>query len=92
MYYGDKEIAIDKFYAFYNDAAMIELADAKQEKAGAPELTLEYTYASDGATDKVEFSEGSDGKYVASLNGKAVGHVRKSDITRAANSLKELGV
>lgn len=92
VYYGDKEIAIDKFYAFYNDAAMIELADAKQEKAGAPELTLEYTYASDGATDKVEFSEGSDGKYVASLNGKAVGHVRKSDITRAANSLKELGV
>lgn len=86
-----EEIQLESFSPFYDNAAMIELADTdKAQPNGSPALTLEYTYVTDGTTDKVEIYAVSDGKYIACLNGKVVGRVRKSEITRVQNSLEQL--
>lgn len=86
-----KELALESFSAFFENTAMMEVADTqKAQKSGSAVFTAVYTYAADGATDKVEIYETADGKYIAALNGSVIGHVRKSDLTRAQNSLKQL--
>jgi len=86
--YGGKEIEIGKFSAFYNDIALIGLADAKTENGGSTALSVTYTFA-DGSSDTAEFLATGD-KYVAKLNGEAAGHSNKGDITRAVNSVAEV--
>ena len=90
VFRGTEEIQLDNFSPFFDEAAMIALADDKAENpSGKAALTLSYTYA-DGSSDKAEFYEASDNRYVAVLNGMAIGHARKSDITRVLDDLKKL--
>ena len=90
VFRGTEEIQLDNFSPFFDEAAMIALADDKAENpSGKAALTLSYTYA-DGGSDKAEFYEASDNRYVAVLNGTAIGHARKSDITRVLDDLKKL--
>ena len=90
VFRGTEEIQLDNFSPFLDEAAMIALADDKAENpSGKAALTLSYTYA-DGSSDKAEFYEASDNRYVAVLNGTAIGHARKSDITRVLDDLKKL--
>lgn len=87
VFLGDEEIQIENFSGFYDEASLIELADADEESpSGSAELTISYTY-SDGKTDKVEFYPASDNKYVAAVNGKVMGHARKSEISRVLNDV-----
>lgn len=91
VYYNGNEIQTENFSPVFENASMIELADAKTENpSGSPELKISYTYAGDNTTDTVEFYPSSDGRYLAVLNGRAEGHSRQSDITRLVNSLNEL--
>lgn len=90
VFRGTEEIQLDNFSPFFDEAAMIALADDKAENpSGKAALTISYTYA-DGSSDKAEFYEASDNRYVAVLNGTAIGHARKSDITRVLDDLKKL--
>lgn len=86
---GGKDIEIGAFTAFYNDVALIGLADAKTGSgSGSAALTVTYTF-SDGSSDKVEFIADGDG-YLAKLNGAIMGHSSKGDITRAVKSMTEV--
>ena len=90
VFYGDKEIQLGDFSAFYDDLTLIKLADANTESAnGNAVLTVTYTY-DDASSDKVEFYAVSNDRYLAVINGKALGHSYKADVTRASNSVKEL--
>ena len=90
VFRGTEEIQLDNFSPFFDEAAMIALADDKADNpSGKAALTISYTYA-DGNSDKAEFYEASDNRYVAVLNGTAIGHARKSDITRVLDDLKKL--
>ncbi len=90
VFRGTEEIQLDNFSPFFDETAMIALADDKAENpSGKAALTISYTYA-DGNSDKAEFYEASDNRYVAVLNGTAIGHARKSDITRVLDDLKKL--
>ena len=90
VFRGTEELQLENFSPFFDEAAMIALADDKAENpSGKAALTISYTYA-DGSSDKAEFYEVSDNRYVAVLNGKAIGHARKSDITRVLDDLKKL--
>ena len=91
VFYNGRELQIESFSPVFENAGLIELADAKtEEPSGTPELTITYTYADDGSYDTLEFYPSSDNRCLAVLNGRAEGHSRQSDITRFVNSLNEL--
>ena len=90
VFRGTEELQLENFSPFFDEAAMIALADDKAENpTGKAALTISYTYAG-GGSDKAEFYEASDNRYIAVLNGTAIGHARKSDITRVLDDLKKL--
>lgn len=89
VYRDGEEVQVENFSGFYDNVSLIELADAKEENpGGSAELRVVYTYE-DGDSDTVEFYAAGDSKYVAVVNGKIMGHARKSDVTRALDSLSQ---
>lgn len=89
--YGKKEIELTEFSTFFQSVALIELADADEESvSGNPVTTVTYTYSSDGSTDTVKFYSTGGNRYVATLNGRVVGHVHKANVNRIANDVAEL--
>ena len=90
VFEGDKELQIENFSTFYDNAAMIALANPDEAVvSGSPELTLTYTY-DDGSTDEVAYYAAGGTYYVATVNGTVMGHARQSDVTRALDSWKAL--
>lgn len=91
VYYNGNEIQTEKFSPLFDDAGLIELADAKTETpSGSPEMKITYTYSDDNSTDTLEFYPSADSRYLAVLNGRAEGHSRKSDITRVVGALNDI--
>ena len=89
VFLGDEEIQIENFSGFCSDVGMIELADPKDgSTSGDATLTVKYTYE-DGDSDEVAFYPDTDTLYTAVVNGKVMGHARKSDITRALEGLEK---
>ena len=81
--YGKDEIDISYFSTLFQNIALTELADSDEESAsGSPVLSVTYTYSTDGSSDKVEFYETGNNRYVAKVNGKSVGHAHKSGINK----------
>ena len=81
--YGKDEIDIPYFSTLFQNIALTELADSDEESAsGSPVLSVTYTYSTDGSSDKVEFYETGNNRYVAKVNGKSVGHAHKSGINK----------
>lgn len=81
--YGKDEIDISYFSTLFQNIALTELADCEEESAsGTPVLSVTYTYSTDGSSDKVEFYETGNNRYVAKVNGKSVGHAHKSGINK----------
>ncbi|MEE0913686.1 MAG: DUF4340 domain-containing protein [Ruminococcus sp.] len=81
--YGKDEIDISYFSTLFQNIALTELADCDEESAsGSPVLSVTYTYSTDGSSDKVEFYETGNNRYVAKVNGKSVGHAHKSGINK----------
>ena len=80
---------IENFSGFCSDVGMIELADPNEgSTSGEATLTIKYTYE-DGDSDDVAFYPDTDTLYTAVVNGKVMGHARKSDITRALEGLEK---
>lgn len=86
--YGGKEVELGKFTDFYNKISLIGLADAAVEKGGSDALIITYTFA-DGSSDTASFAAAGE-QYAAKLNGQAMGHSSKGDITRALNGISEV--
>ena len=89
VFLGGEEIQIENFSGFCSDVGMIELADPNEgSTSGEATLTIKYTYE-DGDSDDVAFYPDTDTLYTAVVNGKVMGHARKSDITRALEGLEK---
>ena len=70
---------------------MMELADIDEgSTGGSPDMTIRYTF-DDDTSDTVELYNAGDSKYVAVVNGAAVGRARKSDVTRVLDELGKIG-
>lgn len=81
--YGKDEIDVSYFSTLFQNIALTELADCKTENAsGTPVLSVSYTYSADGTTDKVDFYDSGNNRYVAKVNGNSVGHVHKAGINK----------
>ena len=89
VFLGGEEIQIENFSGFCSDVGMIELADPNEgSTSGEATLTIKYTYE-DGDSDDVAFYPDTDTLYTAVVNGKVMGHARKSDITRTLEGLEK---
>ena len=89
VFLDGEEIQIENFSGFCSDVGMIELADPNEgSTSGEATLTIKYTYE-DGDSDDVAFYPDTDTLYTAVVNGKVMGHARKSDITRALEGLEK---
>ena len=87
--YGGKEIPIGDFTTFYNDIALIGLADVKDDSgSGSEALSVTYTFT-DESSDTAQFYASGD-KYISKLNGKYAGHSTKGDVTRAVKGVAEV--
>ena len=66
------------------------MADSKADSGSGTEvLTAAYTY-SDGSSDTVAFLNTGSDAYLVKLNGTALGHCSKADVTHAAKALSEV--
>lgn len=89
--YGKTEIDVAEFSTFFQSVALIELTDTTQESvSGNPVATVTYTYSTDGSTDTVMFYSSSSNNYVATLNGRVVGHAYKSAVNGISKDIAEL--
>lgn len=95
--YGDKEIETSYFSTYFRNITLITLADTKTESfGGSPAFSVTYSYSS-GGSDNVSFYDTGSNRYLAVVNGTAVGHVYNASITKlvaqsskiAANELIE---
>jgi hypothetical protein len=83
--YGDSEIELGYFSTFYQNIAMITRADSDTESFGSsPVFSVTYSYES-GGSDTVAYYNTGDNRYLAVVNGTAVGHVYKSGINKLIN-------
>lgn len=81
---GKTEIELATFSGFYENLAMVELADTKSDsKSGSPVLSVTYKYSSDGTTDTVSYYKSNGNRYVAVINGRVAGHAYQSKINTA---------
>lgn len=86
---GGKEIEIGKFSDFFNDLTLIAPVDNKTDGgSGSEALSVAYTFA-DGSSDSVSFVPAGD-RYLVKVNGEAVGHCSKGDVTRAVKDVAEV--
>lgn len=79
--YGSVIVSQDNFNIFFQNVAYTERVDkAASSPSGSPVLTVTYTYSTKNDTDTVSFYKSDSGKYIAALNGRAVGTVYESRI------------
>lgn len=89
--YDKEEIDLADFSTFFQSVALVEIADVDQESvSGNPEFSVTYTYSSDGSTDTVSFYSTGSERYVATLNGRVVGHAHKAGVNSLVKDVEEL--
>ena len=89
--YGDKELELAYFSTFFQNNSLVKLADTKSGKtSGKPIYSVSYQYSSDGTTDRVEFYSTGENRYLAVLNGNAVGHVHKSTVNKLIDQVSQV--
>lgn len=82
---GGNEIDLGNFSTYFQNVTLITRADDKTESfSGSPVFSVKYEYASGNDSDTVSFYSTDSERYLAVVNGSAIGHVYKSGI----NSLK----
>lgn len=78
---GDTEIDLGKFSTYFQNITLITRADSNTESfSGNPVLSVKYEYSSDRSSDTVSFYNTGGERYLAVVNGTAIGHVYKSGI------------
>lgn len=83
---GSKEIDLGKFSTYFQNITLVTRADDKTESfSGNPVFSVKYEYASDKSSDTVSFYSTDNDRYLAVLNGSAIGHVYNSGIKSVVN-------
>lgn len=87
----NKEIELSYFSTFYQNITLTELADAKTENiSGNPVFSVTYKYSADGSSDSVSFYSASNSRYLAVVNGKAIGHVYPAGINKLIKQAEQI--
>lgn len=87
---GGKEIDLDKFSTYFQNITLTTRADGDTENfSGNPVLSVTYNFTS-GSSETVSFYSAGGERYIAVVNGKAVGHVYKSGINRIAGQTSQI--
>ncbi|MCH5297248.1 MAG: DUF4340 domain-containing protein [Ruminococcus sp.] len=89
--YGNTEIDLGKFSTYFQNITLITRADDKTESfSGNPVLSVKYEYSSDKSSDTVSFYSTGNDRYLAVVNGTAIGHVYKSGINNIVNQTSQV--
>lgn len=89
--YGKEEIELGYFTTFYQNITLTERVDATAESVSSePVFSVTYSYASGNSSDTVSFYKTSGNRYLATLNGSAVGHVYQSGINKLVKQTEEI--
>lgn len=88
---GGDEIDLGKFSTYFQNITLITRADDKTESfSGNPVFSVKYEYASDKSSDTVSFYSTDNERYLAVVNGNAIGHVYKSGINSLVNQTPQV--
>lgn len=88
---GNKELDLANFSGFYQNLVLVEIADIETENvSGNPVFSVTYTYSEDNTTDAVKYYDTGSERYVATVNGKVIGHVHKAGINKLINEVEAL--
>lgn len=88
---GDEEIDLGKFTTFFQNVTLITRTDDKTESfSGNPVLSVKYEYASDRSSDTVSFYNTGNDRYLAVVNGNAIGHVYKAGVNSLVNQTSQV--
>lgn len=79
---GGKEIELGRFTTYFQNISLITRADGETESFnGKPVFTVTYAYES-GDSDTVSYYNTGGNRYLAVVNGDALGHVYKTNINK----------
>lgn len=88
---GSKEIDLGKFSTFFQNVTLITRADDKTESfSGNPVLSVTYAYESGNSIDTVSFYNTGGDRYLAVVNGNAIGHVYKSGVNNIVSQTSKV--
>lgn len=88
---GAAILTLENFNIFFQNVAYTERVDiAKSNPSGSPVLTIEYSYSTKSDTDTVAFYKGESGKYIATINGKAIGEVYEGRINNIKSQVAKV--
>ncbi len=80
--YGDDEVELGYFTTYFQNISLITRADGDTESfSGNPVFSVTYNYSS-GGSNTVSFYDTGNSRYLAVLDGKAVGHVYNASIKK----------
>lgn len=89
--YGGDEIDLGRFTTFYQNVALIKRVDAETESTSAtPIFSVTYSYASGNSSDTVSFYNTGGNRYLAAINGTAIGHVYQAGINKLISQVDEI--
>ncbi len=87
---GDKEIDLGNFSTYFQNVTLITRADGDTESfSGNPVLSVKYDFTS-GDSETVSFYNTGNERYLAVVNGQAVGHVYKAGINKLVNQTSQI--
>lgn len=88
---NNKELDLGKFQSFYQNLALVELADIESESvSGKPIFSAKYTFSEDNTSETVEYYNTGSNRYVAVVNGKVVGHAHKAGVNKLISEVEAL--
>lgn len=88
--YGDKEIDLGNFSTYFQNVTLITRADGDTESfSGNPVLSVKYDFTS-GDSETVSFYNTGNERYLAVVNGQAIGHVYKAGINKLVNQTSQI--
>lgn len=88
---GSKEIDLGKFSTYFQNITLITRADDKTESfSGNPVFSVKYEYESDKSSDTVSFYSTDNERYLAVVNGNAVGHVYKAGVNNLVSQTSQI--
>lgn len=87
---GSEEIETAYFSTFFENLTLMEISKVSNDKAsGSSAFTVTYNYVDGSASDTVKFYA-SGTKYLAEVNGNAVGEVYKSGVTKLIKQVEQI--
>lgn len=87
---GKEEIELGYFTTYFQNVSLITRADSDTESySGSPVYSVTYSYSS-GGSDTVSYYDNGGSRYLAVVNGTAVGHAYKANINKLIDQTAQI--